>query len=76
MILLKEERMSKRQDLWSGLGVLFLLGGLLLGPMTAQAVLKAGMQAPDFTMQLLSGESFTLGKLKGKPVVLNFFASW
>jgi len=76
MILLKEERMSKGHDLWSGLGVLVLLGGLLLGPMTAQAVLKVGKQAPDFTMQLLSGESFTLEKLKGKPVVLNFFASW
>ncbi len=68
--------MRKGQERRRGLRVLFLLGGLLLGPMTAQAVLKAGKQAPDFTMQLLSGESFTLEKLKGKPVVLNFFASW
>ncbi|KEO81852.1 TlpA family protein disulfide reductase [Tumebacillus flagellatus] len=39
-------------------------------------VVKAGSPAPDFTLATSSGESFTLSKMKGKSVVLNFWASW
>jgi thiol-disulfide isomerase/thioredoxin len=37
---------------------------------------KVGEKAPDFTCQTLSGESFSLGKEKGKVVLVNFFATW
>jgi len=37
---------------------------------------REGGPAPDFTLTLFSGRTFTLGDLKGKPVFLNFFASW
>jgi len=33
-------------------------------------------QAPDFTLQLYSGRSLRLSDLRGKPVVINFWASW
>lgn len=33
-------------------------------------------QAPDFTAQTLSGQTVQLAALRGKPVVLYFFASW
>ncbi|HWK21931.1 MAG TPA: TlpA disulfide reductase family protein [Ureibacillus sp.] len=41
-----------------------------------QEGLAKGQIAPDFTLQTLDGETFTLSKLKGKKVVLNFWASW
>lgn len=33
-------------------------------------------QAPDFKLATLDGKEISLKDLKGKPVVLNFFASW
>ncbi len=35
-----------------------------------------GHPAPDFTVTTLAGEPFTLSELRGKPVVLNFWATW
>ena len=35
-----------------------------------------GYQAPDFTLPLFSGGTLSLHSLMGKPVVLNFWASW
>ena len=32
--------------------------------------------APDFTLETLAGDSVTLSGLKGRPVFLNFWASW
>lgn len=32
--------------------------------------------APAFTLLLLDGKTFDLGAYKGKPVLINFFASW
>lgn len=36
----------------------------------------AGKPAPDFTLNLFDGGSITLSQLRGRPVVLNFWASW
>ncbi|MCO6452382.1 MAG: TlpA family protein disulfide reductase [Caldilineales bacterium] len=36
----------------------------------------SGHPAPDFELQTLDGESMSLADLRGKPVVLNFWASW
>lgn len=38
--------------------------------------LEKGQLAPDFTLKTLSGETFHLSDLKGKKVVLNFWATW
>ena len=32
--------------------------------------------APDFTLQTLDGQEVTLSKLKGKVVLLDFWATW
>jgi peroxiredoxin len=37
---------------------------------------KIGSLAPDFTLPALDGRTVTLSSLRGKPVVLSFFASW
>ncbi len=35
-----------------------------------------GNPAPDFTLQTVDGQTVTLSELRGKPVILNFWASW
>lgn len=35
-----------------------------------------GMTGPDFTMMSLAGDPVTLSDLRGRPVVVNFWASW
>ena len=37
---------------------------------------REGFAAPDFTLETLEGETFTLSDLRGKAVVLNLWASW
>ncbi|WP_431029213.1 TlpA family protein disulfide reductase [Lysinibacillus sp. LZ02] len=44
--------------------------------LTQEEGLQKGQIAPDFTLQTLTGESVTLSDLKGKKVILNFWASW
>jgi peroxiredoxin len=46
------------------------------GPALAAGPLHAGDPAPPFTLQQDTGSKFSLSSLKGKPVYLNFFASW
>ena len=41
-------------------------------PSTAQV----GKQAPDFTLQNLDGQSVSLSDFRGKPVLINFWATW
>ncbi|MFD2371818.1 thiol-disulfide oxidoreductase ResA [Brevibacillus sp. GCM10020057] len=37
---------------------------------------KVGKAAPNFSLQQLNGPALTLGDLKGKGVVLNFWGTW
>ena len=68
-----------------------LLFALLLTAVTARAqfapetdddakyateLIKPGTPAPDFKMKTIDGKTFKLSKLKGKTVVLDFWASW
>jgi thiol-disulfide isomerase/thioredoxin len=56
-----------------------LLGLLALAGCSAQPEEPApvvGRRAPDFTLESLGGQSVSLASLQGKPVVLNFFATW
>ena len=56
--------------------------GLLLALVAAGLLFSSGdalpekKSAPDFSLELLDGGTFQLGDHKGKPVMVNFFASW
>ena len=67
------------------LGLLLVWAGALLGCGDAaapggqggsSAAPTAGPPAPDFTLPSLAGESVTLSALKGKTVIIDFWATW
>ena len=39
-------------------------------------LVKEGMQAPDFTVEMFDGSTQTLSALKGRVVLVNFWATW
>lgn len=43
---------------------------------TAQKAVQPGNPAPDFTLKTQEGRDFTLSSLKGKIVIVDFWASW
>ena len=43
---------------------------------SASHPLSVGVQAPDFALQSLAGNPVKLSDLKGKPVLINFWATW
>lgn len=45
-------------------------------PIDILARIEPGAPAPDFTATTLDGASITLSSLKGKPVLLDFWATW
>lgn len=64
-----------------GLAVALGVAGLLLMQGSAKNGLSANSSeareaAPNFELVLLDGKSFQLSDYKGKPVLINFFASW
>ena len=42
----------------------------------ASTLVKVGMPAPDFTVTMFDGRRQTLSSLRGKVVLLNFWATW
>jgi len=51
--------------------------GLLVWRLTHQShAPKLGTSAPHFTAERIDGGTFDLRSVRGKPVVLNFWASW
>jgi len=71
------------RDLYLKTGV-FGIGNQVEGEMTADQnkrendeILAVGTQAPEFTLNSIPGESYSLANLRGKPVVLAFYpADW
>ncbi|OGO61199.1 MAG: hypothetical protein A2032_04740 [Chloroflexi bacterium RBG_19FT_COMBO_49_13] len=69
-----------------GLGVLLLvscgLGGYLISSQVVKSgaedetLPKVGMEAPDFRLTSIYGESMRLSELHSRAVMLNFWASW
>jgi cytochrome c biogenesis protein CcmG, thiol:disulfide interchange protein DsbE len=59
-----------------GLGTIAVLLLLLIPHSDATTSLIAGQAAPAFDEPALAGGRVKLSDLKGKPVVLNFWASW
>ena len=60
--------------------ILFIL--LLLGihsTLTAQeneTLVQTGMEVPDFTVKMFDGQTVQMKELRGKVVLLNFWATW
>ncbi|MBE2239367.1 MAG: redoxin domain-containing protein [Caldilineaceae bacterium] len=49
---------------------------LAVDPVAGAAQPAVGRPAPDFTLPTLDGGEFRLSDYRGKPVVLNFWATW
>ncbi len=66
----------------TGIFIAIALAGLLLtrGDATkeflAKSAIEAKQPAPDFSLELFDGSTFLLSDHKGKPILINFFASW
>lgn len=59
------------------LGTALLSSLLPISPeVEAAERIKTGSPAPDFILPLLSGEEISLYRLKGKPILLTFWAVW
>ncbi len=43
---------------------------------SSSSMIKIGMSAPNFTLKDINGSNLTLDSLRGKIVILNFWASW
>ena len=54
----------------------FLLTGFLVVQGCSENPAPAKEIAPDFRLRLFNGGSFKLSDYKGKPVLINFLASW
>ncbi len=48
----------------------------LMSASSAVSAPAVGYMAPDFTLPTLNGESFALSDQLGRPLVLNFWATW
>jgi peroxiredoxin len=61
----------------SGLALVaaFAIAGVA-NPSLARPPLKVGQVAPDYTVVTFDGRKFTSEELKGKVVVLNYWATW
>ncbi len=60
------------------LALVFILGYAVINKEEKAAVgaERVTRDAPDFTINLFSGGTFTLSAYRGKPVLVNFWASW
>lgn len=57
----------------AGLALLVALAVISLGPRTG---VKEGSLAPDFTLEALDGSQVSLSDFRGRPVLINFWATW
>jgi len=66
----------------TGIFLAIVLAGLLLtrGDATrdflTRSTIEAKEPAPDFSLELFDGSTFRLSEHRGKPILINFFASW
>jgi len=58
--------------------LIILVSGLLITGCAGESnqVARVGMPAPNFQLKNLDGQSVSLSDLQGKPVLINFWATW
>ncbi len=71
---------------WYGLIVLTLLLGIVwtlnsrvqdgTKPTASPPAPRTGFPAPDFTLATVDGQTVTLSELRGRPILINFWATW
>ena len=61
---------------WIAPLILVILLSLCLSGCGTAIAPEVGSMAPDFTLPTLDGASVRLSELKGKPVLVNFWATW
>ena len=82
-----ESALSSRKKRFEYLMVLSLVAGILWtvasrvpsavgAPMSSSPSPREGFLAPDFTLDSLDGNKVTLSELRGKVLVVNFWATW
>lgn len=59
--------------LMAGLALLVALVVVSLGPRTG---VNEGARPPDFTLESLDGSQVSLSNFRGRPVLINFWATW
>lgn len=52
------------------------LGTTAYNTLTAESAVGAGKTAPDFELTSLKGQTIRLSQYRGKPVIVNFSATW
>jgi cytochrome c biogenesis protein CcmG/thiol:disulfide interchange protein DsbE len=75
------ETPTRKKVAWGSLlawvGLFSLLGIVAIGLVTAQqGPVGIGQAAPDFDLKTFDGQTIRLADLRGKVVVVNFWASW
>ena len=73
-----KQRARSRWITWTvfgGLAVVVVVFLLYLAFFGQSGPAKVSATAPDFRLKLLNGNSVTLSSLRGRPVLINFWAS-
>lgn len=74
-----QPRPRQRSSFVFGFAIVVVLATISLFGLTMiqkGAPALAGVSAPEFTLKTFEGQTLTLSELRGKPIVLNFWASW
>jgi len=82
-----ESSLPSRKKHWEVLMLVSLAAGILWtaasrvpsavgAPLSSSPSPREGFLAPDFTLDTLDGKRITLSELRGKIVVVNFWATW
>ena len=84
---MKESNPSRRTRQWKIVMLISLVAGIVWtvfsrvpsaigAPLSSSPSPREGFLAPDFSLDTLQGEKITLSHLRGKIVVVNFWATW
>ena len=67
---------TKKRPFWAIIALALIVGGIALGWAVWDSQQPHLQTAPDFVLNGYDGSTYTLHDLRGKVVVLNFWASW